>query len=356
MLRTDRRPGARQWGREPENAIASDVATEVGFEDAALRLERLVLARDGRTYRGLWRAVQTAATGQADVSRPATAFHSRRFDAAPAFASVARGELVLAQGSSDRAAIAILQMTLYSLGCDLGPNWIDGFFNVRTREALAGFQGGRTSGAAGALDAETLALLDAAAAEQADRLRAAAITDEAKAKRYRVIVDLAGLPTTLYVLERASGRPVARYLVSPGSDDFPTPALSGRIDATKVRAWWYPPASDWAKDMKPEPPGIRNPMGLVKLHLVGGYYIHGVPKFEEKDLGRPASHGCIRMSAANILELTGRYAGVGSRYEVSFDPALSEALAGAAVKDQILIRDIEAGREYLAAVASGEMW
>ena len=68
--------------------------------------------------------------------------------------------------------------------------------------------------------------------------------------------------------------------------------------------WSPPPAADWAKDLEPAPPGVDNPMGICKLSF-GRYaqYFHGIPRNEEPDLGRPASHGCMRMSGANILEL-----------------------------------------------------
>jgi murein L,D-transpeptidase YcbB/YkuD len=42
-------------------------------------------------------------------------------------------------------------------------------------------------------------------------------------------------------------------------------------------------------------------MGRVKLFFAPYYYIHGSPHV--RDLGRPASHGCIRMMNADVVEL-----------------------------------------------------
>ena len=45
-------------------------------------------------------------------------------------------------------------------------------------------------------------------------------------------------------------------------------------------------------------------MGRVKLHISELYYIHGTTSLSR--LGGPASHGCIRMSNADIMDLTRR--------------------------------------------------
>ena len=78
--------------------------------------------------------------------------------------------------------------------------------------------------------------------------------------------------------------------------------------------------------MAPKPGGIGNPMGLLKMSL-GQYsqYIHGIPKSEEPRLGTAASHGCLRMSSPNVLQLYQRYAGVGTRVTINRDLAKSRA-------------------------------
>ena len=64
---------------------------------------------------------------------------------------------------------------------------------------------------------------------------------------------------------------------------------------------WVPPASDWARDHQPEPPGSPgNPMGRVKLFFhEPDLYVHGTR--ETDSLGEAESHGCIRMSNSAVI-------------------------------------------------------
>lgn len=90
--------------------------------------------------------------------------------------------------------------------------------------------------------------------------------------------------------------------VSAGQREFATPTGSYRIRQLIWNPWWHPPDSHWARDEKPTPPGPDNPMGRVKINFANLLYIHGTPW--EDELGAPASHGCIRMSNADLLQLT----------------------------------------------------
>ncbi|MHB1243843.1 MAG: L,D-transpeptidase family protein, partial [Gaiellaceae bacterium] len=82
--------------------------------------------------------------------------------------------------------------------------------------------------------------------------------------------------------------------VATGLPQYPTPLGSFRIIVKWRNPWWYPPASDWAKDAKPIPPGPGNPLGTrwmgLSAPLIG---IHGTP--DAASIGYSASHGCIRM-------------------------------------------------------------
>jgi hypothetical protein len=91
------------------------------------------------------------------------------------------------------------------------------------------------------------------------------------------------------------------YRVSVGLPGHDTPDGAFTIDHAEWNPWWRPPARDWAKDDHVTPPGPDNPMGRVKLFFAPYYYIHGSPHV--RDLGRPASHGCIRMMNADVVEL-----------------------------------------------------
>ena len=104
----------------------------------------------------------------------------------------------------------------------------------------------------------------------------------------------------LDVYER--GARTRTYDISAGARQFATPAGKYKISRITWNPWWHPPASEWARDEKPTPPGPDNPMGRVKLNFAPLLYIHGTPWVD--DLGVPASHGCIRMHDRDLLELT----------------------------------------------------
>jgi hypothetical protein len=91
------------------------------------------------------------------------------------------------------------------------------------------------------------------------------------------------------------------YRVSVGLPGHDTLDGEFTIDHAEWNPWWRPPAREWAKDDHVTPPGPDNPMGRVKLFFAPYYYIHGSPHV--RDLGRAASHGCVRMMNADVVEL-----------------------------------------------------
>lgn len=107
-------------------------------------------------------------------------------------------------------------------------------------------------------------------------------------------------------LQLMDGDSVVRsYPVSVGSARYPTPVGDFLLATVIWNPWWNPPPeSGWARNRKPEPPGPNNPMGRVKLHMDELIYIHGTNS--EGRLGAPASHGCIRMSNADVVDLARR--------------------------------------------------
>jgi murein L,D-transpeptidase YcbB/YkuD len=105
----------------------------------------------------------------------------------------------------------------------------------------------------------------------------------------------------LDVLE--GGARIRSYPVSVGAAAYATPTGEARIQRLVWNPTWTPPDSEWARDEEPAGPGPDNPMGRVKMHLFEDYYVHGTPARNERFLGRPASHGCIRMRNADVMEL-----------------------------------------------------
>ena len=99
------------------------------------------------------------------------------------------------------------------------------------------------------------------------------------------------------------GERIRSYPVSVGLPRHATPTGQAGIQRMVWNPSWTPPESEWARDEKPAAPGWNNPMGRVKMHLFRDYYVHGTPARNERYLGRPASHGCIRMRNADVMEL-----------------------------------------------------
>ena len=99
------------------------------------------------------------------------------------------------------------------------------------------------------------------------------------------------------------GERIRSYPVSVGTAGHATPTGEAGIQRMVCNPSWTPPDSEWARDEEPAAPGPNNPMGRVKMHLFRDYYVHGTPARNERFLGRPASHGCIRMRNADVMEL-----------------------------------------------------
>jgi len=87
---------------------------------------------------------------------------------------------------------------------------------------------------------------------------------------------------------------VRGFRVATGRSQYPTPTGSWRIVDMQQNPWWRPPDSDWARGLKPIPPGPGNPLGTRWMGLSApGVGIHGTP--DAASIGYSASHGCIRM-------------------------------------------------------------
>jgi lipoprotein-anchoring transpeptidase ErfK/SrfK len=85
------------------------------------------------------------------------------------------------------------------------------------------------------------------------------------------------------------------FSVATGPAIYPTPRGRWHIVVKWKNPWWYPPVQDdWAKGLKPVPPGPSNPLGTRWMGLnAPGVGIHGTD--EPASIGYSASHGCIRM-------------------------------------------------------------
>jgi len=88
---------------------------------------------------------------------------------------------------------------------------------------------------------------------------------------------------------------VRTFRVATGQAIYPTPAGVWQIVVKQRNPWWYPPVQDeWARGLKPVPPGPSNPLGTRWMGLnAPGVGIHGTDA--PTSIGYSASHGCVRM-------------------------------------------------------------
>jgi hypothetical protein len=94
---------------------------------------------------------------------------------------------------------------------------------------------------------------------------------------------------------------VVSYHVAIGTRRYPTPRGAFTLRRVELNPAWIPPASDWARDRVPLPPGPHNPMGRAKFEFSPTYYLHGTP--EPASVGSAASHGCVRLRNEDALAL-----------------------------------------------------
>ena len=115
-----------------------------------------------------------------------------------------------------------------------------------------------------------------------------------------ILVDTSACRVFLY----EGGRVRVSYPCSPGKAGYETPRGNWTLSYKDAAPTWTNPHSDWSQNM-PETigPGASNPLGLRALAVScgGGIYIHGT--MNTAALGRPDSHGCIRLANDSVVEL-----------------------------------------------------
>lgn len=94
------------------------------------------------------------------------------------------------------------------------------------------------------------------------------------------------------------------WTVATGLPEYPTPTGVFEIGLKRFMPTWVNPAPDtWGKDLPASiGPGASNPLGLRALNWSApAIRFHGTTNIAS--LGHQASHGCVRMSNADVIEL-----------------------------------------------------
>jgi lipoprotein-anchoring transpeptidase ErfK/SrfK len=100
------------------------------------------------------------------------------------------------------------------------------------------------------------------------------------------------------------GRVVKTYGVAVGLPAYPTPSGLFAIQNKQVNPTWSVPNSPWAGELAGttvQGGTAANPLKARWMGIVNGVGIHGTG--EEHSIGSRASHGCIRMRVADVVDL-----------------------------------------------------
>lgn len=93
------------------------------------------------------------------------------------------------------------------------------------------------------------------------------------------------------------------YTVAVGQEGLETPEGLYHIQEKQVNPSWHVPNSAWAGSLAGQviPPGPEDPIKARWMAIFEGAGIHGTD--ETWSLGHAASHGCVRMSIPDVIEL-----------------------------------------------------
>jgi lipoprotein-anchoring transpeptidase ErfK/SrfK len=93
------------------------------------------------------------------------------------------------------------------------------------------------------------------------------------------------------------------YTVAVGQQGLETPAGLYHIQDKQVNPSWQVPNSSWAGSLAGQtiPPGPLDPIKARWMGIFNGAGIHGTD--ETWSLGSAVSHGCVRMSIPDVIEL-----------------------------------------------------
>ncbi|HSD23258.1 MAG TPA: L,D-transpeptidase/peptidoglycan binding protein [Solirubrobacterales bacterium] len=99
---------------------------------------------------------------------------------------------------------------------------------------------------------------------------------------------------------------VKSYPIAVGQQGLETPAGLYHAQDKQVNPSWHVPNSAWAGSLAGQviPPGPSNPLQARWIGIFDGAGIHGTSDIGS--LGSAASHGCVRMSVPDVIDLYDR--------------------------------------------------
>jgi lipoprotein-anchoring transpeptidase ErfK/SrfK len=122
------------------------------------------------------------------------------------------------------------------------------------------------------------------------------------ARAYRTIITVDRSSFKLRVFKRLKFS--KSYAVAVGQPIYPTPSGLFHITTKQVNPTWSVPNSPWAGELQGtvvQGGTAANPLKARWMGIVNGVGIHGTG--EDGSIGSRASHGCIRMHVADVIDL-----------------------------------------------------
>jgi lipoprotein-anchoring transpeptidase ErfK/SrfK len=152
-------------------------------------------------------------------------------------------------------------------------------------------------------------LADAMASPTADRVLHARLVDIPARVTADSVFDATPTVVTVSREERMvrvfkRGEMVQSYTVAVGEPKYPTPTGQFSVQSKQVNPAWNVPQSDWAGKLAGQTiPGgdPRNPLIARWIGFNGSVGFHGTASIGS--LGGAASHGCVRMSPGDVIDL-----------------------------------------------------
>ena len=157
-------------------------------------------------------------------------------------------------------------------------------------------------------------LLRAMSSPTADRVLHARLVDIPARVTAESVFDATPVAVTVSRSERRvrvfrRGELVKSYRVAVGQPKYPTPTGTFAVQVKQKDPVWNVPQAEWAGDLagKTIPSGDpRNPLLARWIAFAGSVGFHGTKSVDS--IGTAASHGCIRMTKADVIDLYERVA------------------------------------------------
>jgi lipoprotein-anchoring transpeptidase ErfK/SrfK len=98
------------------------------------------------------------------------------------------------------------------------------------------------------------------------------------------------------------------YPIAVGMQGLETPAGLYNVQDKQVNPSWQVPNSSWAGSLAGQliPPGPQDPLKARWMGIDGGAGIHGIDPSEYGSIGTAGSHGCVRMTIPDVIDLYDR--------------------------------------------------